>query len=71
MKYIKINNLQHERDHWRHEAHKNPADENWKTYREKRNEMKNVNKENSVLQKKIYLPKIMQKSGKSYTVFLT
>ena len=30
VKDIKINNLQHKRDHWRHEAHKNSTDEKWK-----------------------------------------
>ena len=45
MKDIKINNLQRERDHWRHEAHKNPTDENWETYRESRNKIKKAIKE--------------------------
>ena len=45
MKDIKINNLQHERDHWRHEAHKNPTEENWETYRESRNKIKKAIKE--------------------------
>ena len=40
MKDIKINNLQRERDHWRHEAHKNPTDKNRGTYREFRNKIK-------------------------------
>ena len=40
MKDIKINGLQRERDHWRHEAHKNPTDENWRTYRESRNKIR-------------------------------
>ena len=31
MKDIKINKLQCERDHWRHEAHKHPTDGNWRT----------------------------------------
>ena len=43
MKDIKINNLQRERDHWRHEAHKNPTDENWETYREFTNKIKKGN----------------------------
>ena len=45
MKDIKINNLQRERDHWRHEAHKNPTDENWEAYRESRNKIKKAIKE--------------------------
>ena len=45
MKDIKINKLQRERDHWRHEAHKNPTDENWATYRESRNKIKKAIKE--------------------------
>ena len=45
MKDIKINKLQHEWDHWRHEAHKNPTNENWGTYRESRNKIKNAIKE--------------------------
>ena len=40
MKDIKINNLQRERDHWRHEAHKKPTDKNRGTYRESRNKIK-------------------------------
>ena len=40
MKDIKINKLQRDRDHWRHEAHKNPTDKNWGTYREYRNKIK-------------------------------
>ena len=46
MKDIKINKLQRERHHWRHKAHKNPTDENWETYRELRNKIKKVIKEN-------------------------
>lgn len=49
MKDTKINNLQHEKDHWQHEADKNPTDKNWKTYSMKRNVIKTVIKE--VLQK--------------------
>ena len=45
MKDIKINNLQRQRDHWRHEAHKNPTDENWETYRDSRNKIKKAIKE--------------------------
>ena len=45
MKDIKINNLQRKRDHWRHEAHKNPTDENWETYRESRKKIKKAIKE--------------------------
>ena len=45
MKDIKINKLQREWDHWRHEAHKNPTNENWGTYRESRNKIKNAIKE--------------------------
>ena len=40
MKDIKINKLQCNQDHWRYEAHKNPTDENWVTYREARNKIK-------------------------------
>ena len=36
MKEIKINHLRYEGDRWRHEAHKNLTDENWKTYRNER-----------------------------------
>ena len=32
-------------DHWRHEPHKNPTDENWGTYRESRNKIKKEIKE--------------------------
>ena len=45
MNDIKINKLQHERDYWRHEAHKNPTDENCGTYRETRNKVKKAIKE--------------------------
>ena len=44
-KDIKINNLQCERDRSWHEVHKNPADENWKTYRNRRYEIKKGIKE--------------------------
>ena len=37
--------MQYERDHWRHEAHKNPTDENWGTYRESKNKIKKAIKE--------------------------
>ena len=40
MKDIKINKLQRQRHHWRHEAHKNPTDENWGTYRESTDKIK-------------------------------
>ena len=63
MKDIKINTLQRERDHWRHEAHKNPTDKNWGTYRESRNKIKRAIKENSILQK-FYLQKTAKKFGK-------
>ena len=55
MKHIKINNLQRERDHWRHEVHKNPTDENWRTYREFRNKIKIVI--NPILQKSFIFKK--------------
>ena len=45
LKDIKINKLQHERDHWRLETHKNPTDENWATNRESRNKIKKAIKE--------------------------
>ena len=45
MKDTKINNLQRQRDHWRHEAHKNLTDENWENYRESRNKIKKAIKE--------------------------
>ena len=45
MKDIKINKLQRERNNWRYEAHKNPTDKNWGTYRESRNKIKKVIKE--------------------------
>ena len=45
MEDIKTNNLQCKRDHWRHEAHKNPTDENWGTHRKSRNKIKKVIKE--------------------------
>ena len=45
MKDNKINKLQRERDHWRHKAHKNPTDENWRTQRESRNKIKKAVKE--------------------------
>ena len=45
MKDIKINKLQRKRDHWRHEALKNPTDENWETYRESGNKIKKAIKE--------------------------
>ena len=45
MKDIKINKFQRERDHWRDEAHKNPTDENWGTFRESRNKIKKAIKE--------------------------
>ena len=48
MKDIKINNLRHKQDHWRHQADKNPTDENWETYREFRNNKKAI-KKNSIL----------------------
>ena len=41
-----INVLQRNRDHWRHKAHKTPTDKNWGTYREFRNNIKKVMKEN-------------------------
>ena len=44
-KDIKINKLQREWDHWWHEAHKNPTDENWRTYKESRNKIKKAIKE--------------------------
>ena len=44
-KDIKINKLQRERDHWRHEAHKNATDENWGNFRESRNKIKKAIKE--------------------------
>ena len=45
MKDIKTNKLQRERGHWRHEAHKNPTDENCGTYRESRIKIKKAVKE--------------------------
>ena len=44
-KDIKINKLQRERDHWRHEAHRNATDENWGNFRESRNKIKKAIKE--------------------------
>ena len=66
MKDIKINKLQRKRDHWRHEAHKNPTDENWETYRESRNKIKKSDqrKENSLLQKSFIFKKTAKKFGK-------
>ena len=58
MKDIKINKLQRERDHWRHEAHKNPTDENWRTYRvQKQNQKSSQRKVNSILQKSFIFKK--------------
>ena len=48
-KDIAITDLQHEGDHWRHKAHKNPTDKNWKTYRDQRNEIKKVITEKKAL----------------------
>ena len=45
MKDIKINKLQRQRDHRRHEAHKNPTYENRGTYRKSRNKIKKAIKE--------------------------
>ena len=45
MKDLKMNKLQCDWDHWRHEGHKNPTDENRGTHRESKNKIKNVIKE--------------------------
>ena len=45
MKDNKINKLQRERDHWRHQTYKNPTDENWRTYRESRNKIQKAIKD--------------------------
>ena len=45
MKDIKIDKLKQERDHWGHKAYKNPADENWRIYRESRNKIKEAIKD--------------------------
>ena len=63
-KDIAITDLQHEGDHWRHKAHKNPTDKNWKTYRDQRNEIKKVITEKSLGFKEIiYHQKITKKFG--------
>ena len=48
MKDIKISKLQHDQDHWRHEAHKNPTDKTWGTYIDYRNKIKKVIKEKKI-----------------------
>lgn len=48
MKETKINHRQRKRDHWQHEAHKNPTIE--RDFRDVRNEIKKtINKEKSTL----------------------
>ena len=56
MKDIKINKLQRNRDRWRHEAHKNPTDENGEPKespetKSKRDQRKLNSKETFYLQK--------------------
>ena len=59
IKDIKINKLQHEQDHWRHEMHKNPTDKKCATYRETRNKIKKAIKEmkTQILQKSFIFKK--------------
>ena len=65
MKDIKINKLERERDHWRHEAHKNPTNENWGTYRESKNKIKKAIKEKKIqFYRKVYLQKTANKFGR-------
>ena len=40
--------MQHDQDHWRHEAHKNPTDKTWGTYIDYRNKIKKVIKEKKI-----------------------
>ena len=54
MKDIKISHLQRKTDHWLHEAHKNPTNENWRNIGDVRNEIK---RKNSVLGEDFMLEK--------------
>ena len=40
--------MQHDQDHWRHEAHKNPTDKTWGTYIDYKNKIKKVIKEKKI-----------------------
>ena len=66
MKDTKIDNLQLERGHWRYNANKSQTHENWTTYRENRNEIK---ENEDVTEKETFFLKNF--IIKSYTVFLT
>ena len=68
MKDIKISHLQRKTDHWLHEAHKNPTNENWRNIGDGRNEIKRTIKKKLSFRGGFYARKTVKRYGKSSIV---